>query len=150
MKPFFALPLLRNSTETLATQATIYSWRLIERVTCQQLIGYLKHTWKIIVFFHDALNVPHGGTLFSIYKKIPLISTSVEWMKGICHTWSRGLPGEWNLAHKGDDRTEIPGNIVRYDALAPHPEVLLWYFVCECAVSKSWSTYHVRGKKMFT
>ena len=31
----------------------IHSWRLIEQVTCQQLIGYLKHNlWKIIVVFH--------------------------------------------------------------------------------------------------
>ena len=31
----------------------------------------------------------------------------------------------WSLAHKSDPRAEIWGNIVRYDALALRPEVLL-------------------------
>ena len=52
-------------------------------------------------------------------------------MKGICHTWSRGrhfspsLPGDryLKLGSKSDHRAEISGNIVRYDALAPRPEV---------------------------
>ena len=66
-----------------------------------------------------------------------------EWMKGICHIWSRGrhispsLPGNryLNLAQKSDPRAEISGEIVWYDALAPRPEVLLsWYFACACAV----------------
>ena len=40
------------------------------------------------------------------------------------------------LAHKSDPRAEISGEIVRYDALAPHPEVLLcWRFICACAGS---------------
>ena len=55
-----------------------------------------------------------------------------EWMKGIGRTWSRGrhfspsLPGDryLNLGSKSDHRAEIFGNIVRYDALAPRPEVL--------------------------
>ena len=53
-------------------------------------------------------------------------------MKGICHLWSRGrhfspsLPGDryLKLGSKSDHRAEISGNIVRYDALAPRPEVL--------------------------
>ena len=53
-------------------------------------------------------------------------------MKGICLIWSRGrhfspsLPGDryLNLGSKSDHRAEISGNIVRYDALAPRPEVL--------------------------
>ena len=65
------------------------------------------------------LNVPHDHmeeiirTLFSIYKKIPLIATSVEWMKGICHTWSRGqnfsssLPSDWYL--KLSSQKQWPG-----------------------------------------
>ena len=53
-------------------------------------------------------------------------------MKGICLVWSRGrhfspsLPGDryLELGSKSDHRAEISGNIVRYDALAPRPEVL--------------------------
>ena len=56
-----------------------------------------------------------------------------EWMKGICHKWSRGrhfspsLPGDryLKLGSKSDLRAEILGSIVGYDALAPRPEVLL-------------------------
>ena len=67
----------------------------------------------------------------------------LKWIKGICHIWSRGRPlspqclktGIWSLAHKSNHRAEISGNIVRYDALAPRPEVLLyWYYVCAYAV----------------
>ena len=44
--------------------------------------------------------------------------------------------GIWTLARKSDPRAEISGEIVRYDALAPRPEVLLyWYFLSACAVS---------------
>ena len=44
--------------------------------------------------------------------------------------------GIWTLTQKSDLRAEISGSIVRYDALAPRPEVLLsWYSVCACAVS---------------
>ena len=44
--------------------------------------------------------------------------------------------GIWTLAHKSDPRAEILGEIVRYNALAPLPEVLLsWCFVCACASS---------------
>ena len=61
-----------------------------------------------------------------------------EWTKGFCHIWSRdrhfspSLPGDryLKLGSKSDLRAEISGSIVRYDALAPRPEVLLlWYFV---------------------
>ena len=33
-------------------RVAIHSWREIERVTSQQLIGYLKHARKIIIIFH--------------------------------------------------------------------------------------------------
>ena len=65
-------------------------------------------------------------------------------MKGICLEWSRGrhfspsLPGDryLKLGSKSDLRAEISGSIVRYDALAPRPEVLLlFYFVGACAVT---------------
>ena len=67
----------------------------------------------------------------------------VEWMKGICHIWSKGrhfspsMPGDRYLKLSSQKRSpaEISGNIVWYDALALRPEVLLdWYFVCSCAV----------------
>ena len=53
-------------------------------------------------------------------------------MKGICHEWSRGrysspsMPGDryLKLGSKSDHRVEISGKIIRYDALAPRPEVL--------------------------
>ena len=66
-------------------------------------------------------------------------------MKGICHKRSRGrhfspsMPGDRYLklgSQKRSPGRNLSGNIVRYDALAPRPEVLLyWYFVCACAVS---------------
>ena len=78
-------------------------------------------------------------------------------MKGFCHVWSRGrhfspsLPGDryLKLGTKSDLRAEISGSIVRYDALAPRPEVLLlWYFVGACAATQelkflpySWRKY---------
>ena len=57
-------------------------------------------------------------------------------MKGICHIWSRGrhfspsLPGDryLKLGSKSDLRAEISGSIVRYNALAPCPEVLRLFF----------------------
>ena len=48
------------------------------------------------------------------------------------------LPGDryLNLGSKSDLRAEISGSIVRYDALAPRPEVLLlWHFVRACAAT---------------
>ena len=40
------------------------------------------------------------------------------------------------MVHKSDHQAEISGNIVRYSALAPRLEVLLfWYLVCARAVS---------------
>ena len=53
-------------------------------------------------------------------------------MKRICLIWSRGrhfspsLPGDryLKLSSKSDLRAEISGSIVRYNALAPSPEVL--------------------------
>ena len=79
--------------------------------------------------------------LFYIQELLPIIYRA-EWTKGFCHAWSRGrhfspsLPGDryLKLGSKSDLRAEISGSIVRYDALAPHPEVLLlWYFVGACA-----------------
>ena len=74
-------------------------------------------------------------------------------MKGICHLWSRGrhfspsLPGDryLKLGSKSDLRAEISGSIVRYDALAPRPEVLLLSdFVGACAVTLD----HIRGENI--
>ena len=43
--------------------------------------------------------------------------------------------GIWNLA-ESDHRAEISGNIVWYDALAPRPAVLVyWYLAGACAIS---------------
>ena len=76
-------------------------------------------------------------------------------MKGICQVWCRGrhfspsLPGDRYLKHgsKSDLRAEISGSIVRYDALAPRPEVLCsWYFICVCADSLKLKSYHILGK----
>ena len=63
--------------------------------------------------------------------------------------WSRGrhfspsLPGDryLKLGSKSDNRAEISGNIVRYSALAPRPEVLrLCHLLCACAVSTEFLT----------
>ena len=78
-------------------------------------------------------------------------------MKGICHLRSRGrhfspslppsLPGDryLKLGSKSDLRAEISGSIVRYDALAQRPEVLLlWHFVGACvAILK-----YIRGENI--
>ena len=67
-----------------------------------------------------------------------------EWKKGICHAWFRdqhfspSLSGNRYLkvGPKRDHWAEISGNIVRYNALTPSPEVLLFrYFVCARVVS---------------
>ena len=58
---------------------------------------------------------------------------SLEWMKGICHIstggqlFSPSLPGDkyLRLGHLRDLRAEnFSTNVVRYDALPPHPENL--------------------------
>ena len=72
------------------------------------------------------------GNTFIYIKKWLVIRNWTEWMKGICHVWSRGrhfspsMPGDryLKLGSKSDHRAEISGNIVRYNALAPRPEVL--------------------------
>ena len=53
-------------------------------------------------------------------------------------------------APKSDPRAEISGEIVRYDALAPRPEVLLsGCFVCACAGSLyNSSSHHIRGNEI--
>ena len=80
------------------------------------------------------LYVPHGRKKCYAYVYIEIATNKkrAEWMKGICHMWSRGrhfspsLPGDryLNLGSKSDHRAEISGNIVWYDALAPSPEVV--------------------------
>ena len=66
-------------------------------------------------------------------------------MKGISLEWSRGrnlspsLPGDryLKLGSKSDLQAQISGSIVRYDALAPRPAVLLLsYFVGACAATQ--------------
>ena len=74
-------------------------------------------------------------TLIYIWKLLN-VRNWTEWMKGICHIWSRGrhfspsLPGDryLNLGSKSDLRAEISGSIVWYDALAPRPEVLFSFY----------------------
>ena len=52
--------------------------------------------------------------------------------------------GIWTLAHKSDPRAEISGEIVRYDALAPRPEVLLsWYFTCAWYIAWNLCSHHI-------
>ena len=103
--------------------------------------SFLQQRMRKLTNTHCA--APHGtnnrNTVIYI-KKYVIITNSVEWMKGICHTWSRGrhfspsLPsrpvttGIRNSAlPKSDPRAEISGEIVWYDALAPRPEVLLLF-----------------------
>ena len=78
-----------------------------------------------------------------IQELLPIIYR-VKRTKGFCHVWSRGrhfsptLPGDWylKLGSKSDLRAEISGSIVRHDALAPRPRLLLlWYFVGACAAT---------------
>ena len=56
--------------------------------------------------------------------------------------------GIWALAHNSDPRAEISGEIVRYDALAPRPEVLLSFFFAHAQVPSNSSSYHIRGNEM--
>ena len=94
--------------------------------------------------------------LLYIYELL-LVIYRAEWMKGFCHVWSRGrhfspsLPGDryLKLGSKSDLRAEISGSIVRYDALAPCPEVLLlWYFVGACAGTLELSSSHIREENV--
>ena len=51
--PYINILLERRSDSihlSKSERVAIHSWRKIERVTCEQLIGYLKHKWKIIIF----------------------------------------------------------------------------------------------------
>ena len=61
------------------------------------------------------------------------------------------LPGDryLKLGSKSDLRAEISGSIVRYDALAPRPEVLLLgYFVGACAATLELMFFHIREENM--
>ena len=97
----------------------------------------LKSTCAIVKY------LPYQGTLlrttwkklllhFDLYIEMNYYTNWTEWMKGICHIWSRGrhfspsLPGDryLKLGSKSDLRAEISGSIVGYEALAPRPEVL--------------------------
>ena len=83
--------------------------------------------------------------------------TTMSGWKG-CVTYGLGVhillshslaTGIWTLAHpKSALLAETSGSIVRYDALAARPEVLLyWHFVCACADSlKLKSSPYSRGK----
>ena len=98
----------------------------------------LSNTYRI----QTHLFVPQGWNYwftFLYIQKLLLTNNRSEWMKGICHIWSRGrhfspsLPGDryLNLGSKSDFRAEISGSIVWYDALAPRPEVLRsfsWFY----------------------
>ena len=75
---------------------------------------------------------------FLYMERMIIIISSVEWMKGVCHTWSWGRHSSPSLPScpvttgirnsalpKSDPRAEISVEIVWYDALAPRPEILL-------------------------
>ena len=107
------------------------------------------------------LNVPHGGNELEcccMYGNCyQLLIELTEWTKGICHVWSRGghfspsLPGGryLKLGSKSDLRAEISGSIVRYDALAPRPDVLLlWYFVGACVATLEQKFFPHRGENI--
>ena len=79
--------------------------------------------------------------LFYISRNIDIYMSRAEWMNGICVICSGGrfispsLPVDddryLNLSSQKRPTGRISGEIVRYDALAPRPEVLLpWCFVC--------------------
>ena len=98
---------------------------------------FLKSTCAVVKYHHAKtyLSVPLGRKdrhVVIYIRKLLVITGRIEWMKGICHIWSRGrhfspsLPGDryLNLGSKSDLRAEISGSIVWYDALAPRPEVL--------------------------
>ena len=85
------------------------------------------------------------GTLLCIYRSYYYLWMELSGWKGSV-TYGLGadisLPhclatGIWTLAHpKSALWAKISGTIVRYDALAARPEVLLyWYFVYACADS---------------
>ena len=103
-------------------------------------------------------------TLFHIFRNYYYLSFELSGWKG---SVSYGLGADISLPHylataiwtlarpKRDLRPEISGSIVRYDALAPRPEVLLyWHFVRACADSLklkslpySWQKYSQRVNK---
>ena len=117
---------------------------LQERMRNFQIWLLPRHTWR-----YHMEEITRRLLGIYIYKLLLLLNRA-EWMKGICLMWSRGrhfspsLLGNryLKLGSKSVHRAEIPGNIVRYGALAPRPEVLrFWYLVCACAVSWNWISY---------
>ena len=97
--------------------------------------------------------------LFYIYRNWYYLWVELSgWMGSVLHGLGADLSlppclsvtiGIWTKAHKSDSRAEISGEIVRYDALAPRPEVLLsWCFVCACAGPSNSSSYHIRGNEI--
>ena len=94
----------------------------------------IRSLWVMACFKCLVLNCP-------IYLKPGLLNirNRTEWMKGVCHRWSRGryfspsLPGDRYLKLSSQKRSagQIAGYIVWYDALEPRPDrVLLFYIFC--------------------
>ena len=117
------------------------------------ICAVIKHT----IVLHKYQMEEITRILLHIYRNYHLLLIELSgWMGSVTYglgaDWS--LPpflsvttGIWTLAHKSDLRAEISGSIVRYDALAPRPEVLLpWFFVCACAFSLEPRSYHMYGK----
>ena len=116
-----------------------------------QICRVARYTW---IYHMEEIT----GTLPYIYWSYYHVSIELSGWKGsvsyglgadisLPHCLATGI---WTLAHpKSDLRAEISGSIVRYDALAPRPEVLLFcHFVCACVVSLELKLPYSWGKSI--
>ena len=114
------------------------------------IVAVRAHTQSLTMHYRKThLNVPHGGNKLEcccIYRNCYRFNNRAEWTRRICRVWTRGrhfspsLPGDryLKLGSKSDLRAKISGSIVRFDALAPLPDVLLlWYFVGACVATRT-------------
>ena len=123
----------------ILTSSLIYYWRtatwnLFVKLFFVFILIWKSSFWKAHARLPNTYRFTYHlegitGTLWYIYLDVIVIWNWTEWMKGICHVWSRGrhfspsLPGDryLNLGSKSDLRAEMWGNIVWYDALALRP-----------------------------
>ena len=71
--------------KALSSFINLSEWRE-RRITCKQLIGYIKHTWKNIVFFHVCgYGFPQGWKF--LYNIVVYVINRGYYMAAHSHSW---------------------------------------------------------------